>query len=222
MKKFIVFVLFLVVFISCGGGSKLDKLDTWSAKEKFLATSSNSSHFSEIEFVSSLGLHGSALDINIPDGDFAYIASGDYGLQVIDISDPYDPRLVKVYDTYGYVNHVEVIDDIAYVSFVAKTWDDYESVNAFDISDPYSAEYLGYYEGYSSNDHQYIEVDDGYIYISNQSIYTSSFDGKYQDSYQLFTPNAFGVSNGYIYVANGTGGLTILKTKDGFTGSLAK
>jgi hypothetical protein len=170
----------------------------------------------DIEFVKTIGVNGNALDIALSDdGDFAYIASGDYGLQVLDVSNPSYPKLIGTYDAYGYVNHVEVIDNIVFVSYVATTWENYERLNAFDITYPYNVEYLGYYEGYKSNNHKFAQTPNLYYHLTDNAIFlTSKDDGREQNSYPLYDPYAFALSGGYIFVANGREGVTILKTED--------
>lgn len=213
MKKITSILVIMLLFWSCGGDS---------SRSKELTVLSNSVSTSvDIEFINEVGLNSSALDIALSsDGKFAYIASGDSGLHVLDISNPQYPELIGTHDTYGYVNHVEVIGNIAYVSFVADTWDNYESINAFNVRYPYDIEYLGYHEGYKSNNHQNIEIYGKYIFIANQSLYVSSLDGNHQNSYRLFTPYALAVNKGFVYVANGIDGISILKIDESSTGRL--
>ena len=164
--------------------------------------------------VAALSLEGVALDIALSeDGKFAYIATGDFGLSVVDISDPYNPALVSMSDTTEYVNHVEVIDGKAYVSYAAQSWEDYKSVDAFDISDPYHVVHLGHYEGFQTNGHKLVS-EDGLVYYVDTEGFKVVREEDYSviGRYDLFdTAYAFALSNGYAYVANGRNGLTVLK-----------
>jgi len=49
-------------------------------------------------------------------GHYAYVADGEAGLQVIDVSDPANPRRVGGYDTPGRAVDVAVSGDYAYVA----------------------------------------------------------------------------------------------------------
>ena len=49
-------------------------------------------------------------------GSYAYVADGDSGLQIIDISDPANPILVGTYDTSGFADDVYVVGSHAYVA----------------------------------------------------------------------------------------------------------
>ncbi len=229
MKHLLTTLTLILLFLGCSDSNSDKKIYLTDISEKpynanvsqkkdtesnFRVTSSSIN--TDIEFVKTIGINGIALDISISnDGNFAYIASGDYGLQILDIQNPSYPKLIGTYDTYGYVNKVEVINNIAYISYVATTWDDYERLNAFDITHPYNIEYLGYYEGYKSSNHKFAETSNLYYHLTDNAIFlTSKYDGREQESYPLYDPYAFALSDGYIFVANGREGVTILKTKD--------
>jgi hypothetical protein len=49
-------------------------------------------------------------------GNLAYIAADEFGLQIIDVSDPSDPVLVGGYDTIGNALAIHVAGDLAYVA----------------------------------------------------------------------------------------------------------
>ena len=49
-------------------------------------------------------------------GNYAYVADGGGGLQIIDISNPAAPTLVGNYDTYGNAEDVEIVGNYAYVA----------------------------------------------------------------------------------------------------------
>jgi len=63
-------------------------------------------------------------------GNHAYVASGEVGLIVYDITDPGNPSQFGKYDTPGYAYRVEVAGDTAYVL------DQGNGIIVFDVSDP--------------------------------------------------------------------------------------
>lgn len=49
-------------------------------------------------------------------GDYAFIADGDGGVRVVDVSDPTTPTEAGFYDTPGYASDVAVANDLVYVA----------------------------------------------------------------------------------------------------------
>ena len=75
------------------------------------------------------------------DSDYAYIASGQKGLYIIDISDPYHLQQVGIYtsnDPYECINDVKVYDNIAYVA------DSIKGLVILDIHDKSNPKVSGY------------------------------------------------------------------------------
>ena len=58
---------------------------------------------------------GISYDVEIVDNT-AYVADGDSGLQIINISDINNPRIVSNIDTTGYAMDIEIVGDTAYVA----------------------------------------------------------------------------------------------------------
>ena len=164
--------------------------------------------------ISALALEGVALDIVVDkSGNFAYIASGDAGLQVIDIHDPYNPEPAGLYDTPQYVNRVDIVDGVAYVSYQSQDWSEYISVTTFDISDPYAAKSLGQYEGFMNNSHKLCEKD-GLVYFVDHEGFKIVNEENYGQvaRYDLFdTAYALALVKNFLFVADGRNGLTVLK-----------
>ncbi len=214
MKNILIIFISTILFWGCGGDSNVDSTKISATKNDIVTMTSTDTNI-DIEYVNTVGLHGYALDIALSDdGEFAYIASGDRGLEVLDISDPSKAKLIGTYDSYGYVNHVEVVGDTAYVSYLAQSWESYEQINAYNISNPYNTEYLGYKEGFINNNNTTIETDDRLYYlIANELHIKSKTDEDNQASFTLYEPYAIAVKDSYIFVANGKEGITILKTK---------
>lgn len=235
MKQLFIMFTSAILFLGCGSSSggnnntTNEKLSTYSPTNTTITsthtnsdnTKLTSSSQTYLEYITTIGIHGEALDIALSDdGNFAYVASGDYGLQILDISNANYPTLIGTYDAYGYVNHVEVIGDIVYASYIAQTWDNYERLNAYDITYPHNAKYLGYYDGYTSNDHKSVVIDNYLYYLSNDTLYAVNKTRNDYQSYTLYTPYALAVCKGYAFVANGRDGVSILKVKGSVTSSL--
>ncbi len=69
----------------------------------------------------------SATDV-VVEGNYAYVATGISGLQVVDISDPQNPRVVSVFDDFNdAMTRVFLVGDFIYAST-------YNTVSIFDIS----------------------------------------------------------------------------------------
>lgn len=73
-------------------------------------------------------------------GNFAYLADGDAGLQVMDISNPANPQRVGGYDTSEYALAVVVSGNCAYVA------DGFSGVQAIDVSNPANPHRVGGYQ----------------------------------------------------------------------------
>ena len=65
--------------------------------------------------LSFISIPGFANNVDIA-GDFAYVAAGSTGLQVVDVTDRRAPRIVGSLDTTGNANDVKVVGNIAYVA----------------------------------------------------------------------------------------------------------
>jgi len=72
---------------------------------------------------------GYAKGVNVA-GNYAYVADGLSGLQVMDITDPTAPVIVGSVDTSGYAKGVNVAGNYAYVA------DGYSGLQVMDITDP--------------------------------------------------------------------------------------
>ena len=174
--------------------------------------------------VGSFTTEGTAVDIALSsDGNIAYIASGEGGLEVIDVSNPAHPRYIKSYDLFEYTNYVEVKDNIVYAAYITENTRAYADIKAFDISNPYNPVYIGANDYRSSVAHYraksggyMVETNDDGIAIFQESGRSYVKVGSYNLGDHAY---AVAVKNGYIYVANGRDGLTILRSDiDGYSG----
>ncbi|MDD1458344.1 cadherin domain-containing protein, partial [Dolichospermum sp. ST_sed7] len=108
-------------------------------------------------------------------GNYAYVADGDSGLQIIDISNPTTPTLKGNYDTSGLAYGVQVVGNYAYVA-------DYTSgLQIIDISNPTTPTLKGNYDtsGYALGvqvvgNYAYVADSDGGLKIINVSEFANN------------------------------------------------
>lgn len=79
--------------------------------------------------LSSIPIPGYANNVDVS-GNFAYVAAGSAGLQVIDVTDPRTPRIVGAVDTPGNANDVRIVGHLAYLA------DGTAGLQIIDISTP--------------------------------------------------------------------------------------
>lgn len=99
------------------------------------------------------------------EGAYAYIAGGEYGMQVVDVSDPSDPVVVSRHDTDGHTWDVTLVDGYAYLA------DEYNGLRIIDVHDPLKPAEVGAYDvaGPFEFFHD-VTVERGYAYIADGSI----------------------------------------------------
>jgi len=175
----------------------------------------------EVESVANITTHGTVVDIALsPDGNIAYLASGEGGLEVIDISIPESPRLVHSYDLDEYVNYVQVTDGRVYVANLFQSQAAYNNLYAFALFDPYKPKYIGYSKARHGVGHSRVKQGK-YLYEVGQEglqIHHASPNSIYYPAggyYLHGTSYALAVHNNYIFVANGRDGLRILRANTG-------
>ncbi len=97
-------------------------------------------------------------------GGYAYLANRDYGLTIVDISDPietnWQPEFTRI-DTTGKINYCRVDGD-RLILFIQGY-----GIQIMDISDPLNAEFLGIYS-MSNSTPVYMDVLGGYAYVGDQ------------------------------------------------------
>ena len=69
----------------------------------------------EIEKVGEYDTPGDARFVTV-EGDYAYVADGESGIQILDINDPSNPVLIGGYDTQGNASDVAVQDGYVYIA----------------------------------------------------------------------------------------------------------
>ncbi len=94
-------------------------------------------------------------------GNYAYLATGDSGLQIINIFNPSEPILMGTYDTDGYASGVSVIGNYAYVA------DGNEGLQIINISNPSAPILMVTYDtiGYAYD----VSVIGNYAYVADGS-----------------------------------------------------
>lgn len=92
-------------------------------------------------------------------GTYAYVAAGDAGFRIYDISTPSNPLFVTSIDSLEYCESVVISGQYAYVAAGSRSF-------IIDISNPSAPVYVGRMTGYGGY-HQYLNVRSGYAYICN-------------------------------------------------------
>jgi hypothetical protein len=141
---------------------------------------------------------------------YIYVADGQGGLRIIDVSDPSAPFEAGFYDTPGDADEVSVAGSFAYVA-------DSSGLRIIDISDPSAPFEAGFYDtGYAndvavSGSFAYVAVSSG-LRIIDISDPSAPFEAGFYD-----TPDyAMGVTiaSNYAYVADRDAGLRIIDISD--------
>jgi hypothetical protein len=87
--------------------------------------------------VGSIDIPGYANNVDV-NGDYAFVAAGAAGLQVVDVSDPYLPQIAGAIDTPGNANDVKIMGNLAYLADGAVG-----GLQIFDVSTPMTPVLLG-------------------------------------------------------------------------------
>ncbi len=146
-------------------------------------------------------------------GEYAYVADEDFGLHIIDVSDPAHPAEVGFYDTPGDDFDVAISGGYAYVA------DGLSGLRVIDVSDPAHPAEVGFYD--TPGDAFDVAISGGYAYVADRGAGLRIIDvsdpahpaevGFYD------TPNqaqGVAVSGGYAYVAVRQAGLRVIDISD--------
>jgi hypothetical protein len=151
---------------------------------------------------------GIALGVQIV-GNYAYVADGLSGLQIIDITNPSNPILKGNYDTSGYAYRVQIVGNYAYVA------DDSSGLQIIDITNPSNPTLKGNYD--TSGNARGVQIVANYAYIADWTSGLQIIDitnpsnptlkGNYDTS-----DNSYGVQvvGNYAYVGEESSGLQII------------
>ncbi len=142
---------------------------------------------------------------------YAYIADGNNGLHIVDVSDPSNPTFVGAVDTPGYANAVYVTGDYAYIA------DGSNGLQVVNVSDPAHPQLAGSFKTSSAANGVY--AAGSYAYIANGGTGLTVIDVSNPASPTLVgtkdtsgnTLNVY-VNNNYVYVTDDDNGLLVLQS----------
>ncbi len=176
----------------------------------FILEQSDISHPKHVGFYQASG-NGAGEGVHVAvDGSYAYLANGEAGLQVLDVSNPSDPTLVGGQDTAGLALDIFLDGDHAYVV------DGENGLVIMDISNPTLPQQVGHYD---TNDiARRIVVRDGLAYVGDRfedlqiidvsNPMSPTFVGNWtsEDGHV----NSVALSGDYAYLSVGSAGLRII------------
>jgi len=93
------------------------------------------------------------------DGRYAYVAACESGVHVVDVSDPDNPRTVKVYDTPGCATDVVVEGEYAYIA------DGWAGLRVLFVANPASPVEVGFYDTVNAID---VKKAGDFIFIADE------------------------------------------------------
>jgi len=116
------------------------------------------SRVEELPLVGELNTDGESWSLEVA-GDYAYIADGDYGLRVVNVSDPQVPIQVGQYNSPGSTRALSLSGTYIYVA------DGDNGLRIVDVSDPSNPSEVGFYDtpGYANG----LTVLGPYVYVAD-------------------------------------------------------
>ena len=146
-------------------------------------------------------------------GDYAFVTTGETGLQVMDVLDPTAPAIIGAYDTPGSAEDIIVIDDLAYIA------DGRAGLRIIDVSDPTKPEGISAFD--TPGLAQSVYVSGLYAYLADSAAGLQIIDISDADTPllegALATPQPalnIQIIDGLAYVAAGNAGLLIVDVSD--------
>lgn len=148
---------------------KLERADGLTGSFRTIAAGLTDGHYLDTNFKPSLAYMSVKGSFNTPgramglqvQGQYAYVADLDKGLQVIDITDLANPVLAATYDTPGNARGVFVSGSYAYVA------DESKGLQIIDVSNPSAPILKG---SLLTTFAQNVEVSGGYAYVADGSV----------------------------------------------------
>ncbi|HOW64627.1 MAG TPA: immunoglobulin domain-containing protein [Candidatus Paceibacterota bacterium] len=145
-------------------------------------------------------------------GTTLYASAGDGGMLVLDISNPTNLVQLSQISPLGFANGIDVFDDKAYVTCLYSG----SGFNVIDVMNPTQPKLMGKRSGSASNlrvigDRAYVANGTGVLVLD---LTQSDQPGEVNNEWTLarLTENVE-VRNDYIYVAEGYGGLSLMKNR---------
>jgi len=192
-------MLFLLIWVTC-----IIPLSSFTN----MGQKNISDHYFKSSAVIYEDTNGSAYGVFVS-GDYTFIADGDSGLAVINISDPTNPGTPVYEDTNGSAYGVFVSGDYAYIA------DGNSGLAVINISDPTNPEIPVYedtngtaYDVFVSGDYVYVADGESGLAVIDISDPNNPGTPVYEDT----NGTAYGVyvSGDYAYIADGTSGLAFI------------
>lgn len=160
-----------------------------------------------------IGIPGYAYNVDVQ-GDYAFVAAGAAGLQVVDIADRGAPSIVASVDTPGVAQDVRIVADLAYVA------DGSAGLQVVDVADPLQPQIIGNVDTPGTAYDVYVK--DHLAYVADNSglqVIDVGFPGSPDIVGSVDTPGtAYGVAvshDGFVaVVADGTAGIQIVDVSD--------
>jgi hypothetical protein len=147
------------------------------------------------------------------DGDYAYVADGNSGLAVLNISDPTDPGMPVYEDTSGSAHGVFVDGDYAYVA------DGDSGLAVLNISDPTDPGMPVYEDTNGFAYGVFVEGDFAYVTDGNSGLAVIDISDPTDPGMPIYedtSDSAYGVfvEGDFAYVADGDSGLAVIDISD--------
>jgi len=111
------------------------------------------------KMLGSLEMTDSAWGITMS-GNLVFVANGENGLQIADVSDPAHPAVIKSVDTPGYANGVAVSGNTAFVA------DEKGGLQIVDASDPSNAHIV---KAVATNNAQKVAVSGNIVFVADEA-----------------------------------------------------
>ncbi|MEQ1529179.1 MAG: Ig-like domain-containing protein, partial [Methylococcales bacterium] len=108
--------------------------------------------------LAAISIPGYANNVDVA-GDYAYVAAGSKGLQVVDVSNRSSPSILGSLDTEGTAIDVRVVGNVVYLA------DGEDGLQIIDVTDPANPTLLAAYE--TAGMAQDVKVDNQYAYIAD-------------------------------------------------------
>ncbi len=143
-------------------------------------------------------------------GSTLYAASGDVGVQIINVTNPFTPSIISSFNTPGLASNIAVVTNYAYVA------DSYNGLLIYNVSNPSSPILLSRYApnqqilGISINNNSIYTADNGY---GVESVNISTPSDPVNTGYIKTNSSALNIFyfGGYLYLAAAEGGMAIFR-----------
>ncbi len=177
-------------------------------------------------------LAGSGHDLAVV-GSTVYIAAGEAGLQVVDASDPVNPKVVGSHDTAGHTWAIALAQGDQQARTYAYLADEYNGLRVIDVSDPFTPAEVGAYDlpGQYEFFHG-VAIEGNYAYVADGGLMDTGLRvvnisdpaHPFEVAYLPFMAGIEGtppprvedvaVADGYVYLVAGTAGLRVIDVSD--------